>query len=61
MSDDVQDVVSKDVPNTTMVSPAPIPYRCRFCGEMHTRPLCPEVKSIEYFEGGNVKAVTFRD
>lgn len=35
-------------------------HKCRWCGMWHG-PLCPAVKSIEYFENGMVKRVEFKE
>ena len=35
--------------------------RCRWCGGDHAGEACPKVVEIEYYPGGEVKRVIFKD
>lgn len=34
--------------------------KCQFCGMIHTG-MCPLIKSIEYYESGVIKRISFKD
>ena len=65
MNDSIEDVVAKQMTAAVTAAINPIadpikPYRCNFCGDVHSIPYCPKLKTVEYHENGNLKSITFK-